>query len=379
MRPIAALALFASLTSSLSCVDKDRPRPPTVRPEPVIRARDASITDVVATTDLPSPDVITDASANTVVDAFALPPAPRDNAREEPISPEEDDIVPARRMQSVPLPPIPSEMAARVPVYRLLVAHAMRCWESDGRLSHTSSRECPALYDQIVAGGATALHAMGTYLVDDSQHHLFRRERAIALTSANTFEGTTENGGNLINNAERLAPTFARFDAPEVVPYVIMAMARPIARGYGDWGMNTRIQRWMDVLSTVTGNDIAPVPPWQLETWDVGSHMAFLGDAHDSWCRWYRAHKNESLATWREAGLARARADLTTRDTAHRVAAIMRLAASTATPEDREAARVSLATLLAERRVSNDGRRYLREFAERMHWSLTVADGGVAR
>ncbi len=72
-------------------------------------------------------------------------------------------------------------------------------------------------------------------------------------------------------------------------------------------------------------------------------------------------------------------ADLTARDTARRTAAIMRLAAPTATTEDREAARVSLATLLTERRVSNEGRRYLREFAERRRWTLAVADGGVAR
>lgn len=380
MRPLTRLSLVAAVASvSLACVDKERPRPPSVRPEPVAAsARDASPSDVV-TADLPSPDVTqSDASANTV-DALALPPAPRDNAREEPLSPEEDDIMPARRMQSVPLPTIPAAAVAEVPRYRMLVAHAMRCWETDGRLSHTPSPGCAPLYDQIVAGGATALHAMGTYLVDDAQHHLFRRERTISRTSATTFEGRSENQGNLINNAARLAPTFARFDAPEVVPYVLMAMSRPIARGYGDWGTNMRIQRWMDVLSTVTGNDLTPVPPWQLEQWDVDSHMSFLADAHDTWCRWYRAHKNESLDAWRAAGLARARADLTARDTARRVAAIMRLAATSATPEDRESARASLASLLAERRVSNDGRRYLREFATRVGWSLAVADAGVAR
>ncbi len=380
MRPLTRHSLLAAVTAaSLACVDKERPRPPSVRPEPVVAsARDAATTDVV-TADLPSPDVApNDATANTV-DAPALPPAPRDNAREEPVPPEEDDLMPPRRMQSVPLPTIPAAVAADVPRYRLLVAHAMRCWETDGRLSHTPSPGCAPLYDQLVAGGATALHAMGTYLVDDAQHHLFRRERTIARTSARTFEGTTQNGGDLINNAERLAPTFARFDAPEVVPYVLMAMSRPIAKGYGDWGVNLRIQRWMDVLSTVTGNDLTPVPPWQLEMWDASSHMNFLADAHDAWCRWYRAHKNESLDAWRAAGLARARADLTARDTARRTAAIMRLAAPTATTEDREAARVSLATLLTERRVSNEGRRYLREFAERRRWTLAVADGGVAR
>jgi hypothetical protein len=60
------------------------------------------------------------------------------------------------------------------------------------------------------------------------------------------------------------------------------------------------------------------------------------------------------------------------------VAAILRLGAARAAPDDRAAARASLAELLAQRRMSNAGRRSMRAWATGRGWSLDEADGGVS-
>ena len=328
-------------------------------------------------------DASVDAPPDVAIAAAPAPTAPlpealpSNAAREEPYDAE--DLATHRAMTAVPLPPVPPELEADARRYRALTNRTMRCWDSDGRVSHTPGRECEGYYAQLAAGGLAAVHGIGRYIVDDANRRLFQRERDLTRTNARDYQGGPAAGaGTLLNTAPRLSHTFARLDAPEVVPYVLAAMSLPISRGYADWGLGSEMQTWMQVLATVTGNDLTPLPPWQVGDLDMEAQMRFLGDSHDTWARWYRAHRNESLAAWRAQGIARARTDLTGRDVARRVAAILRLGDKNGPAADQEAARLSLVELLAQRRLSNAGRRYMRDYAARSHWSLEASgDAGV--
>ncbi|MFO0649209.1 MAG: hypothetical protein U0326_23405 [Polyangiales bacterium] len=370
-------SLSALLLLAASC-DRARPAPrPSVRPEAHDAAPPRALASITEASLDAAPDVAI-AAAPAPAPTEPLPEAiPSNAAREEPFG--DDDLSMRRPMTAVPLPSVPPELEADARRYRALTNRSMRCWEADGRVSHSPGRACEGYYAQLAAGGLAAVHGIGRYIVDDGNRRLFQRERDLTRTDARDYEGGPASGsGTLLNTAPRLSHAFARLDAPEVVPYVLAAMSMPIARGFGDWGGSDEMQTWMRVLVTVTGNDLTPMPPWQFIDLDMGAQMRFLGDSHDTWARWYRAHRNESLAEWRAQGLARARTDLTGRDVARRVAAILRLGDKNGPAADQEAARLSLVELLAQRRLSNAGRRYMRDFAAQNHWSLEASgDAGV--
>jgi hypothetical protein len=368
----------ASLVALFVVASCERARPlqrPALRPE----AHDAATAHTLVSVADASPDVFVDAAVAVAPapppSEPAPPPIPANAEREEPM---EDFASENRAMSTVPMPAVPPELAARVRFFRALTNQSMRCWESDGRVSHAPGRECDGLYAQLAEGGVAAVHGIGTYITDDGNVHLYRRERERTRTSARNYDGEASSGaGTFLNTAARLSAAYARLDAPEVVPYVLAATSRTIARGIGDWGAAEQLHTWLGTLVTVTGNDLAPMPPWQFLDLDVGRRMSFLGDAHDTWSRWYRAHRNESLEVWRAQGLARSRTDLTGRDVARRVAAILRFADPHGPLDDQEAARRSLIELLAQRRLSNAGRRYMRDRAAELHWSLDAGDAGL--
>ncbi len=373
MHRAATLALVAL---SLAC--RNEPRP-AVRPErntlrdasPDVRQVDAP--DVVAEVP-PTHDVVTPPDAAPTA---ALPPSPTgpDGPLEEPW---DADPTMLRPTSTAPLPEVPDTMRDDVRRYRALVVRTMECWSEGGRVSHTPPGDCAQRYATLAAGGPAAMHAIGRFVIDDTGHRLPLRERHAMETTARSWEGgPTRGDGNSLNTAGALAAVFARFESPEVVPYVIAGMRMPVARQYGDWGVDGQIATWLDVLPRVTGWDVAPMPPWQAETMTPDVRITFLGDVHDAWARWYRAHRNERLDAWRAAGLANARTMLTARDVARRVAAILRLGAEGNTAEDRESARRSLVELLAQRRMSNDGRRYMRQWATARGWTLDAPDAGA--
>lgn len=365
--------LALTLLCALAACRDDRP---AVRPDPPRRAPDVTI---VMIRDGSAVDAAFDVAVAALPPAPTLAPvpdpAPLRGGREEPF----DDFGDDRAMSSVPLPAVPAALAADVRRYRALVLRSMRCWADGGRVSHTPDAQCPTWYAQLSAGGPAAMHAIGTFLVDDGDRTLLAAEREATRTRARNWDGAPASGeGNSFNTASRLAPVLAGFASTDVVAYVLAGMRTPLRRGYGDWGRGEAVRTWLAVLPTVTENDLTPLPPWQERDLDETATMRFLADAHDTWARWYRAHAREPLAAWRAAGLARSRQALTERDVARRVAAILRLGAARAAPDDRAAARASLAELLAQRRMSNAGRRSMRAWATGRGWSLDEADGGVS-
>ncbi len=360
---------IASLSLLLVVASCDRARStarPAVRPE----AHDAAPPRALASVADASRDEPADAAVAAAPAPASLPEAvPPSAEREEPF--DADDIAMRRPMTAVPMPRVPPELDAEARRYRALTNRSMRCWEVDARVSHTPGPECEGIYAQLAAGGVAAAHGVGAYILDDSRMRLFLRERRATQTAARNYDGEPSGGrGTYLNTAARLSHAFARLDVPEVVPYVLAAMSTPISRGFGDWGAADEMLTWMRVLVTVTGNDLTPMPPWQFIDLDMAAQMRFLGDSHDTWARWYRAHRDEPLAAWRAQGVARARADLTGRDVARRVAAILRFGDGNGPAADQEAARLSLVELLAQRRLSNAGRRYMRDYAAQNHWSL---------
>jgi hypothetical protein len=367
--PLTALVLVA-----LGCRNEPpRPRVRAERPDAAVaHAPDASAAPDVAVALAPAP------APAPIPTPAAEPGAARDpRLEDDPNADTPDEFANVRPVSSVPMPTVPAALEADVARLRVLVARTMRCWEHSDRVTHTPEPECPARYAELARGGPAAMHAIGQYAFHDLRHSLLRAERALTQTAATNHLGERSQGaGTIINTAPQLSEVFGGFEAKEVVPYVLMAMAPPIRRAYGDWGYAGAIHTWMDVLPRVTGNDLTPFPEWQRTEIDSDRLMRFLGDAHDTWSRWYRAHQDESLAQWRAQGLAHARAELVGRNVAQRVAAILRLGAETAAADDQEAARRSLAALLAERRLSNAGRRAMREFATRRRWSLDT-DAGV--
>lgn len=359
----STLSLLALCALFAAC--RDPRRAPEVHAEradaTVITGRDAVVDDARAET-------VADAADATGYDAeeplaMALPPLPTSTAREQELPPGcIDDRGSAGR---VDLPQVPAALRDDVARYRLVVASAMQCYEGY-RVEHVRAPDCRAAATTLTRGGPAAMHALGQFSYDEQQRQLTLRERE-ATTVPSRFGGMREvrrGGGSIINAAATIAPILGSFDAPEVVPYVLAALERYArCRLRGDFAV-TGFVRWLEPLARVTGWDLTPLPPWQLEALTIEQADQFAGDAYVNWVRWYRAHKNESLEQWRAQGIERARRALTGRAIPTRVAAIIRFSRASASPDDREAARRSLTELLDQRRVSNEGRRYLRTLAE---------------
>ncbi len=353
-------ALFSLCALSAAC--REQPRAPMVQSERTDAAVSASLD--VAIADGRASDVgdalVADASEPLVM---PLPDAPTSARREEanPVGCIEDRGSAGR----VELPQVPPELRADVSRYRLVVAHAMRCFEGY-RVEHVRAPDCRAAVTTLTRGGAAAMHALGQFAYDEQRRQLTQQERA-ATRVAVRFGGlprVAQGGGSIFDAAATIAPIMATFDAPEVVPYILAALEHYArCRLASDFAVQGFV-RWIEPLGSVTGWDLTPLPPWQLDALTIDQADQFAGDAYVNWVRWYRAHKNESLAQWRAQGTERARRALTGRAIPTRVAAIIRFFRTSASPDDREAARRSLTELLDQRRVSNEGRRFLRTLAE---------------
>lgn len=353
-------------------------RTPTVAPEPPRPQRDASVlvadaADVADARDAGALDARADVLESPLM---ALPEVQRDARREpaEELYCVNDRGSPGR----VALPVVPPELRADVARYRLVVAQAMRCF-SAYRVEHVGPQDCRAAVTLLRRGGLAAMHAIGQFMYDEERHQLTLQERE-ATRVAIRYGGMREVrrvSASYIDAAETLVPVFGGFDAAEVVPYTLAALSHYARCHNGEWSAEGYV-RWIEPLGRVTGWDLTPLPPWQQGTLDLDQSDSFASAAYVNWVRWYQAHKNETLEQWRAQGLERARRALSGRDIATRVAAIMRLSSASASAEDREAARASLVQLLAERRLSNEGRRHMRSWARDVGWVLDNGDAGAS-
>lgn len=353
-------------------------RTPTVAPEPPRAQRDASVqvADVVSATDASDGGPLDARADGDELPVMALPEVQPD-ARREP-SQEllcvNDRGSPGR----VALPVVPPELRAEVARYRLVVAQAMRCFEAY-RVEHVGPQDCRAAATLLRRGGLAAMHAIGQFVYDEERHQLTTQERE-AMRVSIRYGGMREvhrASASYIDAAETLVPVFGSFDAAEVIPYTLAALSHYARCRNSEWSAEGYV-RWIEPLGRVSGWDLTPLPPWQQGTLDLEQSDSFASAAYVNWVRWYQAHKNETLEQWRASGLERARRSLTGRDLATRVAAILRLSSATASPEDREAARRSLIELMAERRLSNAGRRYMRDWAAQIGWTLDSGDAGAS-
>ncbi len=390
-RPIAAV--FA-LCAVVQC--RDARQSPAVRPEPIdasgtdgARVIERSHTADASSVDAMASMALTDAGSDIAdsVDRDAepmmsLPDVVTNPRRENGLEPGSCATGPESRFHAVPMPVVPPELRTLVSQYRVLAARASRCFEPL-RLEHVRRPDCRAAINTLRAGGAAAMHAIGQYAYDEQNARLTFRERDASVVHLRVYTGNSSfpQSTSIMLGAENLAAVLASFSAREVVPYILAAVNRHANCDEGirrDETSGFRV--WLSYLSVVTGWDLEPELPWEMPTSmsdeEMDSAAEEAKDTYATWMRWYDAHKNETLEQWRAQGLERARSALSRRDVPSRVQAIIRLSSEHVSAEDREAARVSLVQLLAARRLSNAGRRYMRTLAESAGWQLD-ADAGV--
>lgn len=250
-------------------------------------------------------------------------------------------LAPSMALAQPSLPTLTGPTARRVGHLERVARRTLGCVAYDGGDrggEEYSDDRCWDWYARLESSGNAGAHAAGRVLLAELAR--------------------TADEPNLGDGAARLLSILATSRRPVAAPYLLHALAASRTDSPRDRALSVAALAGLEQL---TGNDVAPLPPWE-SPYDAVRDAALRAGALARWSAWYETHRGERRAEWRAAGIEAARARLDERDARIRFAAIRRLA------EERRAhfaLQDSLRALLTRPDLDGAARRYVARYATR--------------